>query len=289
MHAGEASEEAVNEALGAWRQGDVTMGHGLLFIQLASHSDPQGSGVSLEGTGLKADYETVPGLVVVSHDCDIVREVGHTPVVDMAPLVEVGERVVEETRLLKRTHYAYLSGVAELGLVVDLDRTMSVSKRLLARWTPVRGCLSEKEGRAFARALARKRERFALPDAFQSAITEMSKHLRSRHPKQNAEGAHLRALREIRVGADPSWEREDAKVRFWFIHDREPEGCEAKWHDYITEWMKKIDESNILYQLEKYRRGPLREMNAEEYIATELLDYDSLSVPRRKPKGPDTG
>lgn len=78
-------------------------------------------------------------------------------------------------------------------------------------------------------------------------------------------------------------------LRFWFIHEGDPAGFEAMWSDYINGWLMKVDETNSRYKLDEFSHGPLRGMNAEEYLDTERLDYDSLSEPRMKPKVPEAG
>src|SRR5687768_1657702 len=54
--------------------------------------------------------------------------------------------------------------------------------------------------------------------------------------KDHAEGAHLRALREIRVRAAPSWDDEEVRLAFWFIKEAEPEGHAPGWDEWVDEW-----------------------------------------------------
>ena len=74
---------------------------------------------------------------------------------------------------------------------VRVDRIMTVEKAVVARWTQVAGCETDKEVREFARAIGRKFSRFAFPDDFASAIGPLQEHLSTAHRKNTSEGAHL--------------------------------------------------------------------------------------------------
>jgi hypothetical protein len=117
----------------------------------------------------------------------------------VAPLVEVPADVFEETQRRRRPGYAYVPALAERRLVADLDRVMTVEKSVAMSWRRTQGCRSDDEVRAFAEALARKRQRFAFPDDFTAATKALQGRLRGKHDKQTSEGQALRALPEIRV------------------------------------------------------------------------------------------
>ena len=89
--------EDIDAALQFWRQGDVTLDAGLEFLHLADLSVPlspasQHVATSIIETGgalsagLHALLDEVPGLVMLSQTCDIVRSCGHRPFVEAAPL-----------------------------------------------------------------------------------------------------------------------------------------------------------------------------------------------------------
>ena len=119
---------------------------------------------------------------------------------------------VEEIRRLKRPAFAYVSTTAGERLVADLEHTMTVEKALVVGWTCTPGWETDDELRDFARALARKRSRFAFPDDFVAAARNHQAHMNVRHNRQTDEGAHLRALREIRVRAAPSWDDTEVQL-----------------------------------------------------------------------------
>ena len=68
---------------------------------------------------------------------------------------------------------------------------MTVEKAVVAGWTHTPGWETDDELRDFARALARKRSRFAFPDDFVVAARSLQAHLVDRHNRQTDEGAHL--------------------------------------------------------------------------------------------------
>ena len=211
----DADEKAIDEALRAWRQGDVSLDAGLEFIHLADLTRPHSS-ASLQvagameerGDALEAGpvsiLDEVRGVVMLSQTCDVVRECRKRPFVEVAPLIEMSQHEIEGIRRLRRPAFAYVPATAGDCLVADLDRTMTVEKALVAGWTRTPGWETDGELRDFSLALARKRSRFAFPDDFVGAAQAFQRHIAGKHDKRTEEGAHLRALREIRVRAAPS-------------------------------------------------------------------------------------
>ena len=69
----------------------------------------------------------------------------------------------------------------------------------------------------------------AFPDEFEMAANRLQKRWLEKHDKQSPEGAHLRALREIRVRAAPSWDASEVHISFWFVKESDPVGFPAAW------------------------------------------------------------
>ena len=146
MPLSEEDKQAIDRALQAWRQGDVSLDAALEFSHLADLSRPH-SPASVQAAGdLEKDGEAIEagatpvldevrGVVMLSQTCDVVRGCCARPFVEVAPLVEVAGPVVEEIRRLKRPAFAYVPTTAAERLVADLDRTMTVEKALVAGWT----------------------------------------------------------------------------------------------------------------------------------------------------------
>ncbi|MFN7528834.1 MAG: hypothetical protein ACK5QA_15635, partial [Dolichospermum sp.] len=130
----------VDAALQAWQQGDYVLGEHW-FVQRFHPQRPltqESIGVAQEETDL-AELE-VRGFVVVTQTCDLVRTCRTRPFVEVVPLVEVDEEQLYQIQRNRRPQYAYIPGVAELNLVADLDRVMTVEKAVVAEWKRKSGC-----------------------------------------------------------------------------------------------------------------------------------------------------
>ena len=205
-----AAADTIDDELRHWRQGDVSLDAGLEFLHLADLSRPHSpasvevvgvSGGETRMAGIATVAEEVEGVVVLTQTCDIVRSCQNRPFVEIAPLVRLDNATVEQVRRLKRPAFAYVSSMAAEGLVADLDRVMTVEKAVVANWRRTSGWDTDAENRAFARAIARKRSRFAFPDDFVLAADRFRRRMMEKHNRRTVEGSHLRALREIRVRA----------------------------------------------------------------------------------------
>ena len=291
MPLADEDEKAIDEALRAWRQGDVCLDAGLEFLHLADLSRPhspaslqladasEDAGEVLEG-GPTPVLDEVRGVVMLSQTCDVVRRCRERPFVEVSPLIRMGEQDVEAVRRLKRPAFAYVSVTAAGCLVADLDRTMTVEKALVAGWTRTPGWQTDAELRDFAVALARKRSRFAFPDDFVSAVQPLQKHLVDKHDKKTGEGAHLRALREIRVHATPSWAGDSVRLSWWFIKDSDPVGVNVDWSGFVDRWLAQFEQGGR-YQLDSSIACRLEDMTARDYVESDRLELDRLSTSRR--------
>ncbi len=279
-------EQTIDQALQAWRQGDISLDAGLEFLHLADLSRPH-SHASIQVTEALADaggaieagatpvLDEVRGMVMLSQTCDVIRGCRARPFVEIAPLIEVPEQWVEEIRRLKRPAFAYVPIVAGDRLVADLDRTMTVEKALVAGWARTPGWETDDELRNFASALARKRSRFAFPDDFVAAAADLQSRLAARHNRQTTEGAHLRALREIRVRASPSWDNGEVLLSWWFLKDADP--AEADWVASLKSWLDLFD-STGRFRLDASIACRLEDMTARDYVESDRLDLDRLSA-----------
>ena len=281
-------ERAIDEALRAWRQGDVSLDAGLEFLHLADLSRPHSpasrqvaedmanNGEALEA-GAMPVLDEVRGMVMLSQTCDVVRGCRDRPFVEVAPLIEMSRQEVEAIRRLRRPAFAYVPATAEAHLVADLDRTMTVEKSLVARWTRKPGWKTDAELRDFALALARKRSRFAFPDDFVAAAHALQRRLVDKHDKETEEGAHLRVLREIRVRAVPSWNEKQIRLSWWFVKDSDPENVDADWPSFMDQWLDLFDQTGR-FRLDPPTTCRLEDMTARDYVESDRLDLDRLSI-----------
>ncbi|MCY4477784.1 MAG: hypothetical protein OXC70_07345 [Gammaproteobacteria bacterium] len=89
----------------------------------------------------------------------------------------------------------------------------------------------------------------------------------------------MRALREIRVGAEPSWNHDAVKLRIWFIKDRDSEVANHDWSELVDMWSGLFDESGR-FSVEAAVACGLEDMMAHEYVESDVFDLDRLSVER---------
>ena len=269
--------QATDTILKEWCQGDYVLGEHW-FIYRFNPQRPltsDSADVAKEETDL-AESE-VKGFAIVTQTCDIVRSCNERPFVEIVPLVEVDEQQLHDVQRSRRPQYAYIPGVAGLNLVADLDRIMTVEKAVVAEWERKPGCLSDDEIRALGQALTRKRARFAFPDDFTDFARKLQNRLRDKHDKATDEGEALRALREIRVRAEPSWNSSEIRLIFWFIRDEDQNQFKGVgWDQFLNQWLQLIPESGQYKNVEGSVVA-LEGMTAKEYVESDPLDLDHLS------------
>ena len=256
--------------MAAYRQGDCFLGdHG--FVSLCRVATESGYAEQWQDT-------PVAGLVLVSQSCDVVRPCADRPFVEMCTLVEVDQGVLEQVIACERPRYAAIPALSGRRLVADLDRTMTVEKAVVTEWNRIPGVTNDVEVRAFSRALARKRQRFAFPNDFNAYVSPLRKRLVEKHDRQSPEGDALRALEEIRVRAEPSWGAPQVQLVFYFVRKQGSAMSFANrpWADWRDEWMKRLTNTDRFGTAE----GMVIDydaMSAAEYLQSDPLDLENLS------------
>lgn len=273
----------VDHVLREWRQGDCVLGEHW-FAFLFSTTDPltRAAVDSLAHrqpeAGVELVEEEVAGLVVVTQTCDLIRSCATRPFVEVCPLVEVEPGALREVERGRRLNRAPIPGVADLRLVADLDRVMTLEKAVLLDWARIPGCLADDDSRRLSLALARKRSRFAFPDDFVEFVAPLRNRLSSRHDKVSDEGRALRALREIRVCATPSWDAGAVGLSFWFIRDESEPTFEGRnWATFLEQWIALIPNSHGRFRVENASVHTLDDLTAREYVESDSLDLEHLS------------
>ncbi len=274
------SPDAVNAALLEWRQGDCVLGEHW-FVQRFNPRCPLTPGAA-EQAGGETDLveEEVLGLLVATQTCDIVRDCKERPYAEVVPLVEVEEDRLVEIAKGRRPGYAFVPGLEHRRVVADLDRVMTVEKAVVAGWERVVGCRNDDERRALQNALTRKRGRFAFPDDFTELASGLVRRLQEKHKKESPEGRALRALREIRVFASPSWNTPEVEIHLWFIRDHNERDFEGEdWNSFRTAWLKLVPKSGRFRKVEGVV-VTLSDLTGQDYSDSVPLDLDHLSIGR---------
>jgi hypothetical protein len=284
------SDEAkrIDLALKEWRQGDLALDESW-FVHVGDASAPLSEAAAqAESAGVQAFTSEVAGLVVVTQTCDIVRSCTSRPYVEVAPLMQVNEDDLRAVQRGRRPAHATLSILEKDRLVADLDRVMTVEKSIAATWQRTPGYTNDADGRAFAQALARKRVRFAFPDDFTTLARKLQTRLGDKHDRDSDEGRGLRALREIRVHASPSWNASQVDVFFWFVRNNDDADFEGKsWSNLLQGWLKLVPALGRFKPVDG-QVVALEDMNAAEYVDSDPLDLDHLSS-RTEARGTQRG
>jgi hypothetical protein len=269
---------STDSALAVWRQGDCVVGEHWFAHRLDKSFAVTGAGRVAAEAGADLAEQEVLGFVVVTQTCDVVRSCAERPFVELCPLVEVDDERLHEIQRGRRPAYAFVPQLSAHRLVADLDRVMTIEKPLMATWERTPGWSTDAEARAFARALSRKRVRFAFPDDFTALARKLQNRLVDKYEKYTDEGRGLRALREIRVHASPSWDAPEVDIFFWFVRDEGDADFEGKsWADLLKEWLKLVPTTGRFRAIEG-QVVTLQDMNAEEYVDSDPLDLDHLST-----------
>ena len=269
--------ELVDEALQEWRQGDCVIGE----QRFAYRIDPDRPLTDAAAAAAAEEADTaeseVFGFMVATQTCDLVRPCADRPFVEVCPLVEVGDTQLGQIRRAQRHGYAFVPGAAAQHLVADLDRAMTVEKPVLCGWVRVPGCETDAEARSLAHALACKRQRFAFPDDFVALAEPLRQRVVRKHGKRSDEGRALRALREIRVRAAPSWTAEDVGLMLWFIRNEDESDFEGtSWHEHLQSWLGLVTAGGRFTSVEGAVLS-LDVLSAREYVGSDPLDLDHLS------------
>lgn len=248
--------------LDQWRQGDLILTP--LELPIMAHDN--------DGPTFEAALPV--GAAVLTQSCDIIRSHEDKPYIQIAALAKAGDAELMRAKTGANVRYGYLETLAERGLVVDFDVSATVDKETVALWERTPGCRDDDERRAFARAIARQRERFAFPDNFNDLIKPFRRWLESKRSVDSGYGRFVRAVREIRAFCD-DWDAPKL-LTFLFMVDAGPATDDEKaWGEALTTLRGKA--KHDAYPTPVCRWLTYDDISAREYLATSRLDLDGLS------------
>ena len=268
----------IDDALQSWRQGDCVVGAQEILFRFHPDAPISEDAASAAAQGADAAEAEVRGFAVLTQTCDLVRRCDARPFVHVSPLVEVDAERLNEIRRGHRPNYVFIPGTARHRLVADLDRVMTVEKAVIADWTRCDGARSDADERRLRLALMRNRGRVAFPDDFGSLTEKLRRRMSRKHDGRGDEGRALRALREIRVGAAPSWLADQVKIMFSFIRDDATPDFEGRaWHEHLERWLKLVPPAGRFTSIDGSVLT-LDRLTAREYVESDPLDLDHLSA-----------
>jgi len=277
----------IDEQLRVWRQGDVVLTEAIPAVHLAHMASPgtaaskELAAILAEG-GIPPDFATVSldaaGFMVVSQTCDIVRGCGDRPYVEVCPLQPFSADKMPLVRLGRVPRYAWVKGLGEANLVADLELVTTLEKAALVRFGADRqpGAATEAEARSLREALGRKRSRAAFPDDFNSFIAPLQERVITRHNRNSAEGGFLKAVREIRVIARPSWNAQAIEVELLFLFETArqiPPDADTQ----MTALLERLTQKGPYVSIDARAVG-LDALSAAAYVGSDRLDLEHLST-----------
>lgn len=272
-----ASVEQVDESIATWRQGDCVVGDNWFLYRTSIENALTDDGKTAVAEGVENAETSVRGFAALTQTCDLVRSSVDRPFAEVSPLVEVNAQVLHEIERGRRPNYGFIPGVANRRLVADLDRVMTVEKAVMADWERVEGCRTDHETRRFSLALTRKRARAAFPDDFVAFARPLRDRILEKHDKQSDEGRALRALREIRVRAAPSWDADAVELTFWFIEDDDKPLETEDWEHCLTALPQPASTFERFVCVDGVVQT-LDDLTARDYVESDPLDLDHLST-----------
>lgn len=274
----DADDQAkIDEVLQEWRQGDCVLGEQWFVFRFEPNSPLTAAAAVAASDGVENAESEVEGFAVITQTCDIVRSCRERQFIEVCPLVRVEEDMLHQIERCQRPRYAHIEGVSNLHLVADLDRVMTVEKPVVAQWVRVAGCLKDDDSRRLSLTLARKRARVAFPDDFVEFASPLMNRMSTKHDKGSDEGRALRALREIRVRAAPSWDADKVELMFWFIRNEdEPTFEKQNWSVLLRAWLERVTAKGRFIEVHGAVQI-LADLTARDYVESDQLDLDHLS------------
>ena len=285
---------AIDGRLSDWSQGDVVLGTAIPFVYLADYRQPVTDGSQEAAAAERAEGDAdlgtvvidVPGVVIISQSCDLVRSCAQQPFVKLAALQQVSSDVLNEVKRGRRPRFAFIPAIADRLLVANLDAVSAVEKSVIAAIDPkdrIRGCRAGAEVRELALALSRNLQRFAFPDDFTTAMKSIQARILEKHGtatrdkkgRPTNEGPLLTAVREIRVACLPSWSASYPTLTFYLIFNNRAE-IPADGDDIAETLFKRFKQDGPFKDF-ALRLVALCELSAEAYVLSEPLDLEYLS------------
>lgn len=273
---------STDAVLNEWQQGDISNLTVMSWSSdtsapLTAHSQMDSEDDASPKAQIFVEFEAS---VVITQTCDLVRSCVDRPFVHLAPVVRLGEDLAREASREHRPRYV---AVPALGpdAFADLDIVTTVEKSLLAASTRTQGCRDDHDRRRFSRGIARKFGRFAFPDDLSATLAKMTDRIRRKHDKSSPEGLALAALAEIRVNGSPSWDGDEISVFLIFSPSTRAEADEVMtqelWDELVDQWLELCVPQGVIDSVDG-AMIPLDELLAIEYVDSDRLDLDHLSV-----------
>jgi hypothetical protein len=264
-------------SLEGWQQGDCCLGEHWFLVRFAPDKPLTEDSKASAEQGGDVSEAALPGFVILSQTCDVVRSMVERPYLEVAALRSVDSEELEQIKKERKPRFAFIPGLEERLLVADLDLVNTVEKAMLLGLAPVRGCRTDDEIRQFAVCLGRKRNRFAFPDSITEMLRKLQSRLQEKHGKSSEEGQAARWIRQFRLVASPGWNADKFRLHFWILLDDDtPEGAISLIETQFTKWSATFSRPAEVIDI-SWQVTSLDTMSAREFLQSDPLDLDHLS------------
>lgn len=273
--------EEINASTRQWRQGDVVDISIIAWLALPQAPLTEHASIvpQAENSSLAYVFAETEGLALITQTCDIVRDCGTRPHVELARVVRLDEPVAGEARRGSRPRFVPVPGAGH-DTFADLDIVLTAEKSVLVQSARTEGLPSDADRRRFGRGVGRMYSRFAFPDDLNVGLRGLVGHIRHKHARASQEGRALESLEEIRITGAPSWSTDAVTVFLTFAPSTRGEADEVmtqeEWDQVVDGWLRRTEPFGVIRSIEG-AMIPLDELTAREYIDSDPLDLDYLS------------
>lgn len=246
-----------------WHQGDLA----LVPIDLPF--------VILDESELAVAFMDAPhGVAVLTQSCEIIKPAAERPTVQVAVLVPVDDDDYVRIEGNNAPTRVIVPGLGGMNLAIDLDSVATVAKDVLISWPRTEGCPSDQDQRVLASKLARHRQRFAFPDAFNDLIQPLRRLVQKKRKAQSHIGNFIREIDEFRVVCN-DWSN-PTELTILVIVKREATEAEGpSWDAAIKGMAAKALHDD--FPEPEWRVVTMEDISAAEYQNSDRLDWDGLS------------
>lgn len=276
----------LREQVELWQQGDFALAAGDLFFRdlpLRVGGTPEAD----EATAEVVADGNIPGFVVISQTCDIVRDRDDEPFVSVCPLLRLDPKDMANFEAGRMPTLGFLPNLPD-GLVVDFARTMTITKQLMCSWERQAGCEIDADRLLFARQLTRFFNRFAFPDEFNAALDPFKKSIQSKQFSPDSEyGKAIRSLREFRVYAHGAWDNPSGvDLTIYIIIEADEDRAERDRNAILAQLRPHLQKIKwtARFRLHRdmgYRPATLADLQASEYLNSFPLDLITIPFAKR--------
>ena len=117
----------------------------------------------------------------------------------------------------------------------------------------------------------------AFPNDFVRLASQLTRRMSKKHDARSEEGRALRALREIRVRAEPSWGASEVGLLFLFVRgDSDETFAGLTWDSYLSLWLNRVQPEGRFRHVEGVVQT-LDDLAGRDYVESDPLDLDHLS------------